>query len=143
MNLEIEEPKSRSLIDSQMIPLINVVFLMLAFFMIAGQMQRADNVPLETPVSASDMEREPDPITISIDSDERLFIDGLRVAREELSQQVASFVSDSGSSAPPTVLLRADAALPASTTRELLQTLQHCGLDKVSLATLQSLKSSD
>jgi biopolymer transport protein ExbD len=35
--------------DDNLIPLINVVFLMLIFFMVAGQIQKSDAIKLQPP----------------------------------------------------------------------------------------------
>ena len=124
-----------------MIPLINVVFLMLAFFMMAGQIQSPDNVELETPISLSDTDRERNSVTISLDLQERLYINGVPSSLENLTNQLESFGVRSDRASHTQVMVRADGRLPASSTREVLTALRKAGLTQVSLATIQTPSS--
>lgn len=139
MTLEIHQSRSSS--DTQLIPLINVVFLMLAFFMIAGQIQRSDSVTLETPISESESDRQPSPITISVTLDEAIYVNGILVQQEKLVDRITALVRDTPSSTSSTILLRADARLPAVRTRTILGTLRETGIGEVALATLQTTGS--
>ena len=126
-----------------MIPLINVVFLMLAFFMIAGQIQKSDNVRLNTPESLSDMDRERSLVTISINANEELFVNGVSTDENQLIERIKSIGTAGSIEESHTILVRADARLPASKTREVLKLLRQAGLQRVSLATLQTRTSYD
>lgn len=126
-----------------MIPLINVVFLMLAFFMIAGQIQKSDNVRLNTPESLSDMDRERSLVTISIDANEKMFVNGVSTDEDQLVEQINSMGTAGSITESHTILVRADASLPARKTREVLKLLRQAGLQRVSLATLQTRTSYD
>ncbi|MEZ5658575.1 MAG: biopolymer transporter ExbD [Burkholderiaceae bacterium] len=46
-----QAPRTRGDADSRLVPLINIVFLMLIFFMLAGTVRPADPVMLERPVA--------------------------------------------------------------------------------------------
>lgn len=126
-----------------MIPLINVVFLMLAFFMIAGQIQKSDNVQLDTPISLSDAEREQANTTISIDKDKRVFVNGVATSTKELVERVKSIRPNLADISSQDILVRADARLPAKETREILTILREAGLQKVALATLQTVAANE
>lgn len=63
--------------DDNMVPLINVVFLMLVFFIVAGQIQKADPVAVISPQSINDNRAVTDPnIDIVLGVDNCLYIDG-------------------------------------------------------------------
>ena len=135
MTVEIDHIKPSS--DTHLIPLINVVFLMLAFFMIAGQIQKSDAVKLETPISESETDRQSSPISIAVTLDELIYVNGTLVQREELAGHIKS-LNIEDSSLPRSILLRADARLAADRTRSLLGILRETGINEVALATLQT-----
>ncbi|MCY3885784.1 MAG: biopolymer transporter ExbD [Gammaproteobacteria bacterium] len=141
MKLDIDRSPPKS--ETQLIPLINVVFLMLAFFMIAGQVQKSDSVTLDTPISESESERKPNPITVSITIDEQIYLNGVLVARDELVSQLKSLIVESDSTPPPHILVKADARLAAIRTRTILGILRDAGIGEVALATLQTLSSRE
>lgn len=129
--------------ETQLIPLINVVFLMLAFFMIAGQVQKSDSVMLDTPISESEAERKPNPITISITMDEQIYVNGIQVARNELVSQLQSLDVEDNSTLSSHILVRADARLAATRTRAILSILRDAGISEVALATLQTVSAHE
>lgn len=135
MTVEIDHIKPSS--DTHLIPLINVVFLMLAFFMIAGQIQKSDAVKLETPISESESDRQSSPISIAVTLDEMTYVNGTLVQREELIEHIKALNNEDPSN-PPSILLRADARLAAEHTRSLLGVLRETGINEVALATLQT-----
>lgn len=126
-----------------MIPLINVVFLMLAFFMIAGQIQKSDNVQLDTPISLSDTERDRVNTTVSIDMKEQIFVNGVATTTNELAEKIHSLRPHEAGISSQNILVRADARLPAQKTREILKILREAGLRKVALATLQTASANE
>ncbi len=136
MTVELRQNPPSS--DTQLIPLINVVFLMLAFFMIAGQIQRPDSVLLETPISESESDRQSSPITIAVTKEERIYVNGTLVLQEELVNHISEMSDEIGSPSSPTILLRADARLAAVRTRAILGALRETGIGEVSLATLHT-----
>ena len=136
MTIELSQNQASS--DTQLIPLINVVFLMLAFFMIAGQIQRSDAVIVETPISDSESDRQSSPITISVTINELIYVNGELVQHEELVDRISSMKDETDSTDPPSILLRADARLAAVRTRAILGMLRETGIGEVALATLHT-----
>lgn len=136
--MTVELSQNRPSSDTQLIPLINVVFLMLAFFMIAGQIQKSDAVSLETPISESESDRQLSPITISVTRDELIYVNGTLVQLEELADHISAMRKEIGLSTSPSILLRVDARLAAVRTRAILGVLRETGIGEVSLATLHT-----
>lgn len=97
--------------DDGMIPMINIVFLLLVFFMIAGQIAPRDPA-IDLPASTSAGELATDQVVISIDADGALRVDG-RAIDGELSDHLAPLFADSGT-APPALTCRAHRSLPVS-----------------------------
>lgn len=63
------------------LPLINVVFLLLVFFMVAGALERADIYDVEPPQSASEAETDAGENVLLMASDGRLALDGVALDR--------------------------------------------------------------
>lgn len=62
-------PRRRSGGDEQLIPLINIVFLLLVFFMVAGQIAAPFNRHLELPPAAPGAAPERGPRVLEVDAD--------------------------------------------------------------------------
>ncbi|GAA3950586.1 biopolymer transporter ExbD [Allohahella marinimesophila] len=75
--------------EDNMIPLINIVFLLLIFFMIAGTIARAPDADIDLPVtSLSQQQSESDTFHLSLTADERFYRDGTEISFDDLSKQV-------------------------------------------------------
>ncbi|MXZ29211.1 MAG: biopolymer transporter ExbD [Gammaproteobacteria bacterium] len=118
-----------------MIPLINVVFLMLAFFMILGQIERSDAVRLDPPDSLS-LEVQGDySATLLITAQQSLYLNDRPLRREQLAGEIRRILEAAADPQSVRVLVKADATLPATELRLVLARLRTAGLLRVSLAT--------
>ena len=118
-----------------MIPLINVVFLMLAFFMILGQIERSDAVRLDPPDSLS-LEVQGDyAATLLITAQQSLYLNDRPLRREQLAGEIRRILDTAADPQSVRVLVKADATLPATELRLILARLRTAGLLRVSLAT--------
>jgi biopolymer transport protein ExbD len=122
--------------DDNVIPLINVVFLMLIFFMIAGQISKSDAVKTLPPESINDQRIADVPgIELLVASDGALFIDDRPVDMAQLSEQVSRAFRQAGSSDRFQVTVKADRALPVSRLQSVLGEIGKSGIVRVSLVT--------
>ncbi|WP_417515666.1 ExbD/TolR family protein [Minwuia sp.] len=110
-------------------PLINVVFLLLIFFMIAGQLTTTDPFPITPLRSATGGDPDLAPKLLLIGRDGRLALDGVALDEATL---LARF-RDAGLS---TVRLKADGAVPATTVIALMERLRDAGLRDLHLLTV-------
>ena len=118
-----------------MIPLINVVFLMLAFFMILGQIESSDAVRLDPPDSLS-LEVQGDyAATLLITAQQSLYLNDQPLRREQLAGEIRRLLEAAADPQSVRVLVKADATLPATELRLVLARLRTAGLLRVSLAT--------
>ena len=94
-------------------PLIDVVFLLLIFFLVTSKFDEQERqLPIELPVatSATPMTERPREISVDIDREGNLFVNGQPVTGEELERVLRRAVANN-----PThqlVVIRADAAVP-------------------------------
>ena len=126
------EPQSQ---DNSMIPLINVVFLMLAFFMILGQIESSDAVRLDPPESLSLEAQGEYTATLLVTERQSLYLNDQALRSEQLAGEIRRLLETSADPQGVRVLVKADATLPASDLRRILARLRAAGLLRVSLAT--------
>lgn len=139
----IMENNSRRPPLEPVLPLINVVFLLLIFFMLAGQLAKRPVVAVDTPISqvANGQEAreklllvlKPDGQWFAEDSDTMLtdealaeLINGLPTTLDEAT---GNAVKDAE------VRLLADASISMASLRERLEVLQNLGVEQVRLVT--------
>lgn len=118
-----------------MIPLINVVFLMLAFFMILGQIESSDAVRLDPPESHSLEVQGEYTATLLVTERQSLYLNDQALRSEQLAGEIRRLLETSADPQGVRVLVKADATLPASDLRRILARLRAAGLLRVSLAT--------
>ena len=138
MKLNLEHNIS-SVGDSQMIPLINVVFLMLAFILITGNIEKSnerhpDLQELKIPFSTSKLDQEQHDVVVTLIGPNFAMVGDTRTTIERIADVFPLTASES---ADANVLIRADATLSAHTTRDVLKRLRDLGLKRISLATSQ------
>ena len=115
-----------------LIPLINVVFLLLIFFLLAGTMQPAENVAVSLPKGAlNDKERDL-PSTLIVEADGFVWL-GDRVMDAKMA---GLFVKQHlGEEGARRVAVKADRDAPADVVLELMEGLREAGVEQVTLLT--------
>ena len=107
-------------------PLTDVVFLLLAFFMLAGQVQRSDAVAVAPPASTSEA-LPTRGVELLVTADGEMWLDDERIAADAL--HTAAKI------ATQPLLVKADADLPVEKLRATLATLRRAGVAEAALAT--------
>lgn len=122
--------------DDNMVPLINVVFLMLVFFMVAGQIQKADPIPVMPPESINDHRAETDPsVAIFVGMNGELFVEDQPYQVEEVKAYLERQFNSAADQQAFWVQIKADGAIPLEELRPIFEQIRQAGLTKVSLAT--------
>lgn len=130
--MRFEAPRPRD-DDARVLPLINVVFLLLIFFMLAGALAPADPFRVEPPLSLSEAPPPPEPRVLLVGPDGRLALDGEPLDEATLLQRLGEGLEPG---APlPELHIKADATLEALQIVGLLETLRSTGLRHVRLLT--------
>lgn len=119
--------------DERVLPLINMVFLLLIFFMLAGKLT-AEQMKIEPPLSTSQDPSSPQAVTLSMDAQGRLFLNGEMVPQDNLQLALARH-PDMGSTDSPLVL-RASAAAAATRVVAVMSRLRDAGIDQLQLLTI-------
>jgi biopolymer transport protein ExbD len=123
--------------DEHLIPLINVVFLMLIFFMVAGQIKRSDVETVQPLESLSDTRQAQEMITLIATLDGSLYLDNQAVDQAGLATGLLVALAQAETPDALVVLVKVDAGLPVDVLQRLLRQIKATGLARVSLATRQ------
>lgn len=112
-----------------LIPMINIVFLMLTFFMIAGTFQAAEVLDVDPPEVASDGNPSEEGPIILIDRDGIMALRGETLDRDALVARLKQQLKK----APAEVRLKADRAARVYFVLPLLKALSDNGINQVQL----------
>lgn len=116
--------------EERVLPLINVVFLLLIFFMLAGQLAAVDPFRTEPPRSASEGLTQEHEMMVYIGADGRLAFGGTVVNEAELRGAIAR------NGAAQTVRLKADGRASAVRVIAVMELLRAAGVERLDLLTL-------
>ncbi|MFO8152078.1 ExbD/TolR family protein [Thioalkalivibrio sp.] len=120
--------------DARVLPLINIVFLLLIFFLITGHLSIQAPFELEPVQSASGSHPHTDDLTVFMGADGRLAIEGESVTLPELEVLVGNRPTASGDG--PGVRLQADGRTEAIRVVEVMERLRASGIERLELLTL-------
>ena len=123
--------------DDHLIPLINVVFLMLIFFMVIGRIAPPDLFQIRPPVSQSQQRESDKDVTILVSRDGSLAVDDTPVTLETLIPALQLSLDNARRQQGGTagIRVKADAALTAGQLMSILKRLRDSGNAKVRLLT--------
>ena len=119
--------------DQRVLPLINMVFLLLIFFMLAGT-PAAEQVKIEPPLSINQDPSSPQAVTLSMDAQGRLFLNGEMAPQDNLKLALAPYPEAGSTDAP--LVLRAAAAAGAAEVVAVMSRLRAAGIEQLQLLTV-------
>lgn len=127
----VRVPRREPRTEENVLPLINIVFLLLIFFMIAGAISTSAPFPLDPPATeAADTTAAPRN-GVAIAADGRLAMGGDSVALDELSERVRAWQKEA--SADDVLSVRADEAAPNRRLFEVLERLRAADVETIRL----------
>ena len=113
-----------------MLPLINVVFLLLIFFILSGRLASVDPFQTEPPRSTSEGLTQEPQMVVHVGADGRLALDGTIMDENGLRAAVAR------QGPPRTMHLKADGRAGAVRVVAVMELLRSAGVEKLDLLTL-------
>ena len=131
--MRFEPPRTRN-DEERILPLINVVFLLLVFFMVAGRLAASDPFRIEPPHSASGGMVETRPMLVLVGADGRLALDGTVMDEAALKAAVAGRLEEDAGSV---VRLKADGGAEAVRVVTVMELLREAGVERLKLLTVQ------
>ena len=129
--MRFTRPRATRDSEPNLIPLINVVFLLLIFFMLAGRLAPSERATPESPRSDSPRGTRPAALVILIDRTGQVSLNGEPVDELRLAARIAG-----GIGGRRRVQVKADARLDAMRLIGLLNRLRAAGAEELDLLTL-------
>jgi len=119
-------------------PLIDVVFILLIFFMVSTTFQRESEIKIELPEASSEpVEEKEDVLEIVIDIEGHYFIGEQQVVNTELETLKIAIQKFLGEQSEMPVVIRADRSTPYEAVVRAMDATAQLGLLQMSLATNQ------
>jgi biopolymer transport protein ExbD len=129
--MEFERPKSKSM-QISLIPLINVIFLLLIFFMVAGSIEGVDIFEVELPASQSGRAHSQMPSTIYLSDDGKIAVNNDIVARKDLRTILKTLYINNPDQP---ITIKSDLSVQAETLIYIMNVIEDAGGVDVSLVT--------
>lgn len=119
-------------------PLIDVVFLLLIFFMVSTTFQRESEITIELPESSGEVaESEKKVIEISIDNQGRYFVNQRRIKDTDIKTLKQAITLTRGDEKEPKLIISADKMTPHQAVVRAMDAARQLGLVHLTFATKQ------
>lgn len=126
-------------VEVNLTPLIDVVFLLLIFFMVSSTFDRHAKLKVQLPQAETQMQQAQDnPVVLSIDAGGKYYIDDRQVINEQLETLKNALRQTVGERTDVTLLLRADGRTPHQSVVRAMDAASQLGLTKLSIATVEN-----
>jgi biopolymer transport protein ExbD len=119
----------------RMIPMINVVFLLLTFFLITGTMRASDALRIEPPRLAAEGALDRQSPVLSVGADGTLYVQGRPMDGE---RAIAALKRALAGEAGKTLHIKADRRTPAAIILPLLRKFRDSGIEDVRLIAVKT-----
>ena len=138
MNLRPDRTDER--VDINLTPLIDVVFLLLIFFMVSTTFDRHANLKVELPEASAkkEQQQQQEPLVLSIDANGNYFINDRQVINTQLDTLKSALQKSIGERKDVSLVLRADARTPHQSVVRAMDAASQLGLTRLSIATIES-----
>jgi biopolymer transport protein ExbD len=113
-------------------PFIDMVFLLLIFFMVTSQFDVASGVPIQLPrVAAKTYDEKREKVTLVIDKAGQIFLRGARLDRNELDKTLRAILLEKGL---VSLVLQADRNVPHGVVVETMDVAKGAGVQTIIIA---------
>lgn len=130
MRFQPPRPKNE---DERILPLINVVFLLLIFFMLAGRLAATDPLEITPPHSSSQAPAEARDLQVLVAADGRLALDSEVMDESAFEEAVKARLGQDDSLR---VWLKADGRADAEHVVAVMEALRDAGVERLKLLTV-------
>jgi len=128
--------------DDNLIPLINIVFLMLIFFMVAGHISESDPIKVQPPGSVSEQQSELKPLTVVISTEGEIAVGQEQVSEQELAAAITQQFEQADDPQAFRLLVKVDANLAVEKLQHVLSLIKQTGVKRIALATQKQASES-
>ena len=121
--------------DDNLVPLINIIFLLLIFFMVAGRITTSDVVPVDAPQSTAQTPQAEADVSLLVSASGDVYVESQLVEIKALTGLLQKRLAESVDPEAFRVHVKVDAALPVEDLKTVLGSVRSAGLLRVSLLT--------
>lgn len=129
-------------VEVNLTPLIDVVFLLLIFFMVSTTFDRHATLKVALPESTTKITQQAvEPLVLSIDARGNYYLNDRQIINQSLDtlkQALQKTIGDAAAIKNTTLVLRADANTPHQSVVTAMDAASQLGLTKLSIATVES-----
>ena len=126
-------------LDLNITPLIDVVFLLLIFFMVSTTFQRESEITIELPESSGEaVEKEKIVIEVSVDSQGSYFVNKRRLKNTDIKTLKKAISVTRGDNKEPKLIISADKMTPHQSVIKVMDAARQLGLVNLTFATKQA-----
>ncbi len=141
MNLR---PRRREELDINLTPLIDVVFLLLIFFMVSTTFRKETELEIDLPrASEEPAPVEPRQLTVSIDAQGRYYVNETALMDDKPGTLRKAMLEVVGDKRDLPVTIRADGRTPHQAVVRVLDVAARLGLRRLGIATVQTDPTDD
>jgi len=131
--MRVRRPRPRATAEN-ILPMINVVFLLLIFFMLAGALQTADLYEIDPLTSRSETAAGQMGAVVLIDRHGRLAIGGVEIGEDGLRDAISAQLTRRPNAV---VRLKADGRVSTPRVVEMMELMRDTGVERLVLLTLE------
>ncbi|MGB8274455.1 MAG: biopolymer transporter ExbD [Alphaproteobacteria bacterium] len=126
------EGYSRTPLSVNITPLIDIVFLLLVFFMLATSFFEAESVILRLSAGAPTAARSPDTVVVEVTADGAVRLNGAAIDVDRLTPAVRALI---GGDSHRQVSLRAERSVPVQRTVQIMDRIREAGSENIRFVT--------
>lgn len=130
LSLDIAEEEA----SIDMTPMLDVVFIMLIFFIVSTTFVRDEGVEIDRPSASSGQQQKTQGVVVVIDSFGDTWLDQEKISVDALEQQLHNRIAKDSLSS---VLIKADKQAPTGDLIKILDLIKATGISQVAVATEQ------
>ncbi len=130
-----DDQSKRKAIQTDLVPLINVVFLLLIFFLVTGNIIQSSDATIENPDAITGDKIKDDALVIRMTYDNKIIVNDTVLSRQQIIN-LENYLKDSIKGNPSRqILINADARISALKLVQIVNILSKSGLENIAIAT--------
>ncbi len=126
-------------LDVNITPLIDVVFLLLIFFMVSTTFERESEIEIVLPQAAANVAPADDfALEVTVDAEGTFYVNGKRVINAKIETLKKAMQEMAGERKDPPIILSADAQTPHQAVITVMDAARQLGFVRLNFATVES-----
>jgi len=132
-------PSQKENLDVNITPLIDVVFLLLIFFMVSTTFERESEIEIMLPEATADAKVKDDFfLQVTVDAEGTFYVNSQRVINTKLDTLMKAMKEVAGDREDPPIVLSADAKTPHQSVITVMDAARQLGFVHLNFATTQT-----